>query len=218
MFPGPLGQSLAGKALEKELWELNIVNIRDFTYDVHGTVDDTPYGGGAGMVMKPDILSAAIESIDYDHIYYMSPRGKVFNQTKSHSLISQGHIAIICGRYEGIDQRIIDFYDVEELSIGDFVLSGGEIPAITVIDACVRQIDGVLSNPQTLDEESFGAGKYCNLLEYPLYTRPPSWQGMDVPDVLLSGNHQKIDDWRMKQSQEITKERRIDLWKKYENK
>lgn len=217
MFPGPLGQSLSGKALKEGKWELNILDIRDFTEDVHHTVDDMPYGGGAGMVMKPDILGKAIESIDYDAIYYMSPRGTVLQQSITPSLLEYQHIAILCGRYEGIDQRLIDHYGIKEISLGDFVLSGGEIPAMALIDACVRQIDGVVSNPKTLEEESFAEGNYCNLLEYPLYTRPRRWKEMDVPDVLLSGNHKKIDDWRLECSQKITKARRPDLWQRYQN-
>jgi len=215
MFPGALGMSLAGKALDDKKWSLEAIQIRDFADDKHNTVDDAPYGGGAGMVMKPDVLGRAIESINVDKIIYMSPRGKKFDQKKSKELLQHENVAILCGRYEGIDQRILDNYDIEEVSIGDFVLSGGEIASFVVIDACVRQIDGVLSNPQTLQEESFGEDEYSCLLEYPLYTRPPEWKGEKVPAELLSGNHDLIDKWRLEKSIEITKERRPDLLKKY---
>ncbi len=217
MFPGPLGYSLAGKALEGGLWSLNSVNIRNFATDKHKTVDDTPYGGGAGMVMRPDVLGSAIDSMLSTQpsvppkLLYMSPRGKILTQAKTRELIQGENIVIICGRYEGVDQRVIDECDIEEVSVGDFILSGGEIAAFTVIDACVRQLDGVLNNPLTLSEESFGVGKYGNLLEYPLYTRPAEWRGRGVPDVLLSGNHAEIDKWRYKKSLEITRERRKDL-------
>jgi len=215
MFPGALGQSLAGKALEEKKWTLETVQIRDFAYDKHNTVDDAPYGGGAGMVMKPDVIGKAIESVNVDKIIYMSPRGRKFDQKKSKELLEHKNIAILCGRYEGVDQRILEYYGIEEVSIGDFVLSGGEIASFVVIDACVRQIDGVLSNPQTLQEESFGEGEYSYLLEYPLYTRPPEWKGENVPSELLSGNHDLIDKWRLEKSIEITKKRRPDLLKKY---
>jgi len=223
MFPGTLGQSIAGKALEKGLWSLNVTNIRDFAKDKHNTVDDSPYGGGAGMVMRADVLGDAIDSLNNKpstknqkpKLIYMSPRGKMLTQKKTEELLVHENLAIICGRYEGIDQRVIDNYDVEEISVGDFVLSGGEIAAFLLIDACIRQIDGVLSNPKTLEEESFGEGKYKNLLEYPLYTRPEIWRGSKVPSVLLSGNHKNIEDWRLKKSEEITENRRPDLWERY---
>ncbi len=216
MFPGPLGHSLAGKALEEGKWSLDVTNIRDFAEDRHATVDDIPYGGGAGMVMKPDIVAKAIDSVqDRRPLLYMSPRGTLFNQKKSKELIEAGGFTIICGRYEGLDQRVINEYNIEEISIGDFILSGGEIAALSVIDTCIRQIDGVLSNPSTLVEESFGGGKFKNLLEYPLYTRPSVWRGHEVPEVLKSGNHKLIDQWRLQQSEGITQERRKDLWEKH---
>lgn len=216
LFPGVLGHSLIGKALAEGKWRLNIVNIRDFATDKHQTVDDTPYGGGAGMVMRPDVLGAAIESVPgLDKLYYMSPRGEVFRQQKAHEMQNHRHIGIICARYEGIDQRVIDHYGIEELSIGDYVLSNGEIAAICVIDACVRLQDSVLGNPFTLEEESFSPGKYQYLLEYPLYTRPASWRGMAVPEVLTSGNHKVIENWRLQQAETLTEQRRKDLWNKY---
>lgn len=211
MFPGPLGYSIAGKALKDGKWNLDTIQIRDFADDKHNTVDDTPYGGGCGMVMKSDVIGRAIESIEVDKLIYMSPRGKKFNQQKSKELLWFEKLGILCGRYEGVDQRVLDYYAIEEVSIGDFVLSGGEIASFVVIDACVRQIDGVLSNPQTLQEESFGENEYGYLLEYPLYTRPSEWKGLKVPDELLSGNHDLIDKWRLQKSIEITKKLRPDL-------
>jgi tRNA (guanine37-N1)-methyltransferase len=220
MFPGPLGQSLLGAALEKGSWELNIVDIRDFGTEKHQNVDDRPFGGGSGMVMRPDVLGAALDSAleqcdTTPPIIYFSPRGEVFKQAKAHGFLEHEEIIFICGRYEGIDERVISHYNIEEVSLGDFVLSGGEIPAMTVIDACVRLISGVLGNPAALDEESFGEGKYAGLLEYPHYTRPAEWKGHAVPDVLVSGNHAEIEKWRVKKAKEITKERRQDLWDRY---
>jgi len=217
MFPGPVGQSITGNALEEGLWSMYVVNIRDFAIDQHSTVDDRPFGGGSGMVMKPDVLSNAIESLEkIDRLIYMSPRGKPLNQELVEEISSSGNVGIICGRYEGIDERVINEFDIEELSVGDYVLSGGEIGAFSLIDACVRQISGVLGNPEAVLEESFGSGGYKNLLEYPHYTRPADWKGKKVPEVLLSGNHEDIQSWRFNKALEITKERRKDLWRKYE--
>lgn len=218
MFPGPLGHSLAGKALEAGLWSYETINIRDYAEDKHKTVDDTPFGGGAGMVMRPDVLGKAIEANTTvaSKIIYMSPRGKMLNQQKSYELLKNKEISIICGRFEGIDERVIEEYNIEEISIGDYILSGGEIAAITLMDSCIRLIDGVIGNNLTLNEESFGQNAdYAGLLEYPLYTRPSKWKNRHVPEVLLSGNHAKINQWRLLQSQEITKERRNDLWETY---
>jgi tRNA (guanine37-N1)-methyltransferase len=215
MFPGPLGCSIAGKALNDGLWNLNTVNIRDFAINKHANVDDTPYGGGAGMVMKPDVLAGAIDSVKPKKLVYMSPRGSLFNQAKSRELVEAGDITILCGRYEGVDQRVIDEYNIEEISVGDFILSGGEIAALTVIDTCIRQIDGVLGNTSTLVEESFGDGDFENLLEYPLFTRPPVWRDREVPKELLSGNHKLINEWRLLQAQNLTEVRRKDLWEKH---
>jgi len=217
MFPGPLGYSLAGRALEEKLWSLDAVDIRKFGKGKHADVDDKPFGGGAGMVMRPDVLGDAVDSLkNVNKIIYMSPRGQVLNQAKTQEFLSYEHVAIICGRYEGIDQRVLDHYEVEEVSIGDYILSGGEIAALTMIDACVRQISGVLGNALTLKEESFGVGDQCDLLEYPLYTRPAEWEDKKVPSILLSGNHGEVDRWRLQQSEAITKERRPDLWARYQ--
>lgn len=216
LFPGPLGHSLVGKALAEGRWALNVVNIRDFSKDKHQTVDDTPYGGGAGMVMRPDVLADAIDSVKgIEKLYYMSPRGDVLTQKKTSEIQKYNHMGILCARYEGVDQRVIDHYMMEELSVGDYVLSNGEIAAYCVIDACVRQVNSVLGNPLTLAEESFSEGRYANLLEYPLFTRPPEWRGMTVPEILTSGNHQKIENWRLEQAETLTKKRRKDLWDKH---
>lgn len=225
MFPGFLGQSLAGRALERGDWSYTAVQIRDFAEDKHGTVDDTPFGGGAGMVMRPDIIEKAVLSIDAHRLdtpqgggaadggprkIYMSPRGKVLNQALVKELSMAPALTILCGRYEGVDQRVLDSQGFEEVSIGDYVLSGGEVAALTLMDACIRLLPGVMGNAQTPDEESFSNG----LLEYPHYTRPAEWNGMPVPDVLKSGNHAEIAKWRHRQSLEITRERRPDLLKK----
>lgn len=224
MFPGSLGHSLAGKALAKGIWSLDTVNIRDFAADKHKTVDDKPFGGGAGMVMRPDSLGLAIEEVQRQHphtrLIYPSPRGSVLNQNKVRMLADSGHITLLCGRFEGIDQRVIEFYNAEEISLGDFVLSGGEVAALALIDACVRLLPGVIIKKETLDEESFGDGKggsYSGLLEYPHYTRPAIWHDMKVPEVLLSGNHADINNWRLQKAKEITQERRKDLWENYKS-
>jgi tRNA (guanine37-N1)-methyltransferase len=215
MFPGPLNDSIAGKALEDKKWQLETINIRDFSEDKHNNVDDKSFGGGTGLVIRPDVLSKAIDSSygDKTKLIYMTPRGKPLNQQKVEELAKESELHIICGRYEGIDQRILEEYDVEEISIGDYVLSGGEIPALVLIDACVRQLDGVIGNALALEEESFVDG----LLEYPHYTKPSEWRGKTVPDVLLSGNHAEIEKWRKAKSEEITAERRPDLWKEYKD-
>jgi tRNA (guanine37-N1)-methyltransferase len=223
MFPGTLGYSLAGSALAKELWSLNVINIRDFSTDKRGTVDDYPYGGGTGMVLKPDVLGLAIENVlsinNIDNLIYMSPRGRLLDQKKSLELSQKQHIAIICGRFEGIDQRVIDKFNIEEISIGDYILSGGEIAALTLLDSCVRLLPGVIENKDALSEESFNPdGEFANLLEYPHYTKPREWKDVTVPEILLSGNHAKIKEWRLKQAKQITKQRRLDLWDKYNKK
>jgi len=216
MFPGVLGQSLHGMALEKGLWTLNVINIRDFATDKHATVDDTPYGGGAGMVMKPDVLGMAIDALpeSVEKIFYLSPRGEVLTQKKCGQLSAMGEVAFICGRYEGIDQRVLDHYGIEELSIGDYVLSGGEVAAKVVLEATVRLIPGVLGSADTLSEESHSNG----LLEYPHYTKPQKWAGQSVPDVLLSGHHGQIEAWRQRMSEELTRNRRPDLYEAYHQK
>lgn len=217
MFPGPLGKSLSGKALEKGAWSLDIVDIRSFAEDVHKTVDDTPFGGGAGMVMKPDIMSKAIEKHPpRGKILFLSPRGKTLTQDMVKDLSQEDNLTLVCGRYEGLDQRVIDYYEMEEVSIGDYVLSGGELGAMILLDACVRLLPGVMGNDHTADEESFES----NLLEYPHYTRPATWETpaggmMDVPDILKSGHHKNIAEWRKLQSENLTEERRPDLWEKY---
>lgn len=223
IFDSYLKASILGKALQKGLWSYELINIRDFSKEKHKKVDDAPFGGGCGMIMDPEVIATAIDQtcdIKNTKIYYMSPRGRVFNQKKVNEIIEHKEIAIICGRYEGIDQRVIDEYNIEEISIGDFVLTGGEIPALTVIDCCVRCIEGVLGDYNSLDSESFGGiknSKYDYLLEYPLYTQPRVWRNKEVPEVLLSGHHQKIEEWKMEESEKITKERRPDLWEKYKN-
>ncbi len=218
MFPGPLGASIASKALEKGVWGFKCVDIRQYAQDKHSTVDDTPCGGGAGMVMRPDVLGAAIEANKTEgmKLVYMSPRGKPLTQEKAYELANTKEIGVICGRYEGIDERVIEEYGLEEISIGDYILSGGEVAALVLADTCIRLLPGVLGNKSTLSEESFGENAdYAGLLEYPLYTRPVEWKGRNVPEVLLSGHHAEINNWRLEQAREITEKRRIDLWQKY---
>ena len=212
-FPGPLSKGLYGKAMEKKIWNMETVNIRDYANDKHKTVDDTPYGGGDGMLIKPDILAKAIDENlkDDDKIYYLSPKGKLFDQKLAKELSKEKKINLICGHFEGIDQRVIDSRNIIELSIGDFILSGGEAASIVVIDAILRLIPGVIGNNSSISEETFENG----LLEYPQYTKPRVWEKKKVPDVLLSGDHDKIKDWRLSQSEAITRDRRPDLWQKY---
>jgi len=215
MFPGFLKNSLAGKALERGDWSCNAVNIRDFTEDVHKTVDDTPYGGGAGMVMRADIIEKSLLSVKQPgRKIYLSPRGKPLTQDLVKELSRTPALTLLCGRYEGVDQRILDAHEFEEISIGDYVLSGGEPAALILMDACIRLLPGVMGNEATPDEESFSNG----LLEYPHYTRPAQWTAdngrtFNVPDILKSGDHKKIADWRHKQSLEITEKNRPDLLK-----
>ena len=215
MFPGPLGESLAGKALRDGVWELSAVDIRRFAKDRHRTVDDAPFGGGAGMVMKPDVLSAAIEAVAVPGVpkVLLSPRGTPFCQARARQLAAGPGVLLVCGRFEGVDERVIEAHALEEISVGDFVLSGGEIAAMTVLDCCVRLLPGVMGEPESASEESFEDG----LLEYPHYTRPASWTGSDgidrqVPEILVSGHHGKVAEWRMKKREEITRRRRPDLW------
>lgn len=216
MFPGHLGLSLSGKALEKGLWDIETFNPRAFATDLHRTVDDTPLGGGAGMVMKPDILSKTLEAHKpLGRFIYMSPRGKPLTQALAAELAREELLTILCGRYEGVDQRLLDAYDAEEISVGDYVLSGGEAAALTLLDACIRLLPGVVGNDATHGEESFTGG----LLEYPHYTRPAEWTGPDgvarkVPDILTSGHHAKVKEWRLKEAEKITQARRPDLWEK----
>ena len=213
LFPGPLGSGLYKKALEKKLWSLKVVDIRDYALDKHKTVDDTPFGGGSGMVMRADVIANALDKNIFDKnepIIYLSPKGKKLDQTHIKKMINK-NINIICGHFEGIDQRLLETRNIEEISIGDFILSGGEIGAFVLIDTIVRLIPGVLGNPGSLTEETFEG----NLLEYPQYTKPQKWEKKEVPDVLLTGDHAKIKDWRLAQSEDITRRRRPDLWEKY---
>jgi len=213
LFPGPLGSGLYKKALEKKLWSLEVVNIRDYALDKHKTVDDTPFGGGSGMLMRADVIANSLDkniSDKNEPIIYLSPKGKKFDQIYAKKILEK-NINIICGHFEGIDQRLLETRDIEEVSVGDFVLSGGEIGAFVVIDTIVRLIPGVLGNSNSLSEETFER----NLLEYPQYTKPQKWEKNDIPDVLLTGDHAKIRDWRLSQSRDITRRRRPDLWEKY---
>ena len=212
-FPGPLGKGLYGKALDEELWKLETVNIRDYATDKHKTVDDTTYGGGSGMLIKPDVLANSLDKNlnSNEKIIYLSPKGKLFNQKLAKELSKEKTINLICGHFEGIDQRVIEARNIEEVSIGDFVLSGGESAAFVILDAIIRLLPGVLGNEKSVEEESFENG----LLEYPQYTKPQIWEEKTVPDVLLSGDHAKIKDWRLSQSEAITRDRRPDLWQKY---
>ena len=205
-----LEESIIGRAQEKELININLINIRDFSKDKHKHVDDTPYGGGAGMVMKPDVVYDAYNSVKSKNskVIYLTPQGKVLNQAKVEELSKEEHLILLCGHYEGIDQRAIDKIEPEEISIGDYVLTGGEIPAMVLIDAVSRYVDGVLTK-ESIMEESFSNG----LLEYPQYTRPEVFEGEKVPEVLLSGNHQNIEKWRKEKSIEITKKKRPELLK-----
>ncbi len=246
MFPGPLGHSLAGKALEKGIWSLQAIDIRSFATDKHRTVDDSPYGGGTGMVMKPDVVDSALEHakslLSGARLAYTTPRGVPFTQRLAETL-KQQPLIVLCGRFEGVDQRVIEHHNMLEVSLGDFVLSGGEIAALAMLDAIVRLLPGVIGKREALTEESFSlqarseaegepalsnapcesqqvfAGakeNFAGLLEYPHYTRPPSWKGLGVPDVLLSGNHERINTWRLEQARTITAHRRPDLIQKKE--
>jgi tRNA (guanine37-N1)-methyltransferase len=209
MFPGPLGQSLAGRALETGIWSLDVTNIRDFAQDRHRTVDDTPFGGGAGMVLRPDIVDAAVESVaDGRKVVVLTPRGRRFTQADARRFAAGPGIVLLCGRYEGVDQRVIEARAMDEISIGDYVLSGGELAALVLLDSIVRLLPGVMGAAESAVDESFSTG----LLEYPHYTRPAEWQGRRVPDVLLSGNHGAVAAWRQAESERITREHRPDLW------
>lgn len=213
MFPGFLGHSMAGRARENGLWSLDTVQIRDFAKDRHHNVDDTPSGGGAGMVMKPDVLAAAIDSVDNNvPRLLMSPRGKPFNQKMAREFANGNGVTLICGRFEGIDERVIEARELIEVSIGDYILSGGETAALVILDSIIRLLPGVMGNSESGEQESFETG----LLEYPHYTRPQIFEGRTIPEVLTSGNHQAIKNWRKLQSEQITRERRPDLYALYE--
>ncbi len=212
IFPGPLSKGLYGKALKKK-WDLEVVNIRDSATDKHKTVDDTPFGGGSGMLLKPDILSKSLdENIKKrERVLYLSPKGKKFDQKIAKEICMEQTINLLCGHFEGVDERILGTRNIEEISIGDYILSGGESACFVVIDAVLRLLPGVLGNDKSKNEETFEN----DLLEYPQYTKPQIWEKKSVPEVLLSGDHSKIKDWRLSQSKDITRRRRPDLWKKY---
>jgi tRNA (guanine37-N1)-methyltransferase len=213
MFPGPLGQSLAGKALADGIWRLEAIDIRDFARDKHRTVDDAPFGGGAGMVMRPDVVDAAIRGARQagEPLIYFTPRGRLLDQARIAAIAKAPRAVMLCGRFEGVDQRVLDAHAAEEISIGDVVLSGGEPAAMVLIDAVVRLLPGVIGREESLEEESFARG----LLEYPHYTRPQTWDGRAVPEELLSGHHERIRAWRQSQAEEATRLRRPDLWSRH---
>ena len=215
LFPGPLGIGLYKRAIEKKLWSLDVVNIRDYSIDKHKTVDDTSFGGGSGMLMKADVIANSLDKniSNNERIIYLSPKGKKFDQVYAKKILDK-NINIICGHFEGVDERLLETRNIEEVSVGDFILSGGETAALIIIDTIVRLIPGVLGNSNSLTDETFER----HLLEYPQYTKPQIWEKKVVPGVLLSGDHAKINDWRLNQSEAITRRRRPDLWKKYKNK
>jgi len=213
LFPGPLGSGLYKKALDKGLWSLAVVNIRDYATDKHKTVDDTPFGGGSSMLMRADVIANSLDkniANKNEPIIYLSPKGKKFDHIYAKKILNK-NINIICGHFEGVDQRLLETRNIEEVSIGDFILSGGEIGAFVLIDTIVRLIPGVIGNSESLTDETFER----NLLEYPQYTKPQKWEKKEVPNVLLTGDHAKIKDWRLDQSESITRRRRPDLWEKY---
>ena len=211
-YPGLLGMSVVGKALRNRIWELNVMNLRDFSYR-NGKVDDIPFGGGSGMVIKPDIVDAAISAIPDNDLpkYCLSPRGMTFDQNIAFEISKQKGAIFVCGRYEGIDERVIKHHNLKEISIGDYIISGGDLAAMVILDSVIRLMPKVIGNEESLYEESFNN----NLLEYPLYTKPRNWNNLQVPNVLVSGDHKKIKDWKINQSESITRKRRPDLWKKY---
>ena len=213
LFPGPLGASVIGRGLGEGAWALDMVNIRDFSDNAYGSIDDTPAGGGAGLVMRVDVLAAAVDSVARDDRprLALTPRGAPFTQGHARRLAAGSGIVLLCGRFEGMDERIFAARRLEEVSIGDFVLAGGEVAAMALIEACARLLPGVLGSPSSLAEESFEAG----LLEYPLYTRPRAFEGLEIPDVLLSGDHRRIAAWRRATAEELTRARRPDLWERF---
>lgn len=215
LFPGPLGASIMGRALQEGRWSLDVINIRDYATDRHKTVDDQGFGGGPGMIMRPDVLDGALRAAygetRPDRLIYMSPRGTTLNQGGAQDLSKVESLGILCGRFEGVDQRVLDYWKFEEVSMGDYVLSGGEIAAYALLDATLRLVPGIMGQEQSLHEESFSN----NLLEYPQFTRPREWNDCNVPEILLSGNHELIKQWRLEQSEQLTKLRRPDLWQAY---
>ena len=213
IFPGPLAKGIYGKAQNNKLWDLSVINIRDAATDKHKTVDDTPYGGGTGMLLKADVLANSLDQNvkKGERIFYLSPKGKIFDQKLAQDLSKEKSISLICGHFEGVDERVLTTRNIEEISIGDYVLSGGETAALVVLDSILRLLPGVLGNDKSSVDETFENG----LLEYPQYTKPQIWEEKSVPEVLLSGDHSKIKDWRLSQSEAITRDRRPDLWGKY---
>ena len=213
IFPGPLAKGIYGKAQNNKLWDLSVINIRDAATDKHKTVDDTPYGGGTGMLLKADVLANSLDQNvkKGERIFYLSPKGKIFDQKLAQDLSKEKSISLICGNFEGVDERVLTTRNIEEISIGDYVLSGGETAALVVLDSVLRLLPGVLGNDKSSVDETFENG----LLEYPQYTKPQLWEEKSVPKVLLSGDHNKIKDWRLSQSEAITRDRRPDLWQKY---
>ena len=208
-FPGPFDIGICKKAFEKKLWDLKLINIRDYADDKHKTVDDTPYGGGVGMLMRPDVVAKSLDANleEKETIYYLTPKGKIFNQNIAQDIVKKNKVNILCGHFEGVDQRVLDSRNVEEISIGDFILSGGEMASFVVLDTVLRLVPGVLGNLNSTKDESFENG----LLEYPQYTKPQIWEKLSVPDILLSGDHNKIKSWRLSQSEAITRHRRPDF-------
>ena len=218
MFPGSLGHSLAGRARESNIWSLDVMDIRSFATDRHATVDDSPFGGGSSMVLRPDVVDVALKAAKAKNqdggdlpALYLSPRGRVLDQERATALAKGPGVLLLCGRFEGVDQRVLDAHQLEEVSLGDFVLSGGEPAALALLDSCVRLLPGVVGNAQSIADDSFAQG----LLEYPHYTRPQVWDGRAVPDVLVSGHHENVRAWRLAQAEDITRQRRPDLWARY---
>ncbi len=226
LFPGPLSYSVIGRSLKNRIWSLNTIDLKKFAIGKHKTIDDTSYGGGSGMILRPDVLASAIDYLNQSTqefsqpskkipLVYLSPRGKVFNQIMAKDLVKNAGITIICGRFEGIDERIFSEYQIEEISLGDYVLSCGDIAAFSLLDSCIRLLPGVLSDDHSVYEESFGENNYENLLEYPQYTKPFTWRNHEVPNVLISGNHNKIKKWRLQEAENKTRIARTDLWNQY---
>ena len=215
-FPGPFSKGIYGNALKKKIWDIDVVNIRDYAEDKHKTVDDTPYGGGSGMVMRADVIANSLDNNlkKNEKVYFMSPRGKLLNQEFSKKISKGNSLNILCGHFEGVDQRVLDNRNIEEISIGDYVVSGGETASYIILDSVLRLVSGVIGNEDSIVDESFENG----LLEYPQYTKPQIWQENKVPQVLLSGDHAKIKHWRLSQSEAITRDRRPDLWHKHNKK
>jgi len=215
-FPGPFDKGIYGKAIEKKIWDMSVINIRDYTEDKHKTVDDMPYGGGSGMLMRADVIANSLDKNleSNEKVYYLSPRGKLLNQDISKKISNEKCLNILCGHFEGVDQRVLDNRNIEEISIGDYIISGGETASYIVLDSVLRLLSGVLGNKNSIVDESFQDG----LLEYPQYTKPQIWEKNKVPEVLLSGDHAKIKGWRLSQSEAITRDRRPDLWQKHNKK